>query len=51
MNDGDPSTSPLEVILVSSCRVAIPKSLSLARPSDVTMMLAGFTSRWTIPLA
>ena len=31
--------------------LAIPRSISFTRPSGMSMMLAGLTSRWTSPRA
>ena len=46
-----PLTAPEAVRVRSPPLVilAMPKSSSLASPSVVTMMLPGFTSRWTMP--
>ena len=47
---GEPVTCPVWVVWESTPR-AIPKSVSLARSARPTTMLAGFTSRWTMPAA
>ncbi len=36
---------------VTSVSLAIPKSVSLSRPSGVTIRLDGFRSRWMIPFS
>ena len=56
-----PSTTPTPVswlVLVcapavddTSISFAMPKSMILAWPSSVTMTLAGFRSRWTMPFS
>ncbi len=45
-----PSTEPVWVISEAPAR-AIPKSVTLARPSESTSTFCGFMSRWTIPWA
>ena len=44
-----PMTEPVSVISEAPAR-AIPKSVTLARPSSSTITFCGFRSRWTIPL-
>ena len=43
-----PTAAPSRVTSVRAI-FASPKSRIATRPSDVTIRLAGFTSRWTIP--
>jgi hypothetical protein len=47
MYDGVPKNSPALVSCAAGI-LAIPKSMSLGCPLGSTMMLAGFTSRWTM---
>ena len=44
-----PSVVPGTAPSASAARRAIPKSVTIARPSRESRMLPGFTSRWTIP--
>jgi hypothetical protein len=46
-----PTTSPVRVWLEESSARAMPKSVSLAIPSGVTMIFAGLTSRWMTPFS
>ena len=47
-----PTTAPARVSATVLLRdLASPKSISLARPSEVTRMFSGFKSRWTMPVA
>ena len=45
-----PSTRPALVIGASATLRAMPKSVSLTRPSSATSTLPGLTSRWVMPL-
>ena len=40
---------PVAVFTSGSRSLAMPKSMIFTRPSESTMMLPGFTSRWTTP--
>ena len=46
-----PRTVPVWVTVApeSVMARAMPKSMTLVVPSELTMMLAGLTSRWTMP--
>jgi hypothetical protein len=43
-----PITKPVAVRFVANAEEAMPKSMTLT-PRGVSMTLAGFTSRWTMP--
>ena len=51
MYDGDPTSSPVPVMVSSPAARAMPKSVSFTRPSVPSRMLPGLTSRWVIPAA
>ena len=51
MYDGEPTSSPVPVIVSSPAARAIPKSVSFTRPSCPSRMLPGLTSRWVMPAA
>ena len=46
-----PSTGAPVVIASPEAARAIPKSMTFTSPFGPSMMLAGFTSRWTIPFS
>ena len=46
---GEPSSIPVWVLTSDERMRAMPKSMIFAGPPRTTMMLAGFTSRWTTP--
>ena len=48
---GVPSTWPVWVMPTLSAARAMPKSVTFTFRSGVTIRLAGFTSRWTMPAA
>ncbi len=49
MYAGEPSSWPVTVIRWKSRTCAIPKSISLMRPSFRIITFSGFTSRWMTP--
>ena len=44
-----PMIEPASVIWLAAPARAIPKSITLTRPSPSTITLCGLMSRWTIP--
>ena len=46
MYDGEPSSSPVLVMLESPVKVAMPKSVRTTRPSERSSTFPGLTSRW-----